>query len=79
MSLILPMVNREKWFANLAKFFVACFCLLFSGHLIWCRKNGNLYRNFRQYYAEESDDYAEKTPDYAEISKIKNIPLAWCT
>ena len=30
-------------------------------------------RNFRQYYAEESDDYAEKMPDYAEISKITKV------
>ena len=42
------------------------------------RKNGKLCGNFRQYYAEESDDYAEKTPDYAEISKInKAVPLAF--
>ena len=27
-------------------------------------------KNFRQYYAEVSDDYVEKTPDYAEISKL---------
>ena len=34
--------------------------------------------NFRQYYAEESDDYAEKTSDYAEMSKInKVVPLAF--
>ena len=41
-------------------------------------KNGKLCGNFRQYYAEESDDYAEKTPDYAEICKInKVVPLAF--
>ena len=37
------------------------------------RKNEKLCGNFRQYYAEESDDYAEKTPDYAEISKLRNL------
>lgn len=26
--------------------------------------------NFRQYYADESDDYTEKMPDYAGISNI---------
>ena len=53
--------------------------LLYTGHLIGCgKKNGKLCRNFRQYYAEESDDYAEKTPDYAEISKInKAVPLSF--
>ena len=30
-------------------------------------------RNFRQYYAKESDDYAEKTPDYAEISNVNKV------
>ena len=36
-------------------------------------KNGKLCGNFRQYYAEESDDYAEKMPDYAEITKINIV------
>ena len=49
-----------------------------AGHLIGCGKNGKLCGNFRQYYAEESDDDAEKTPDYAEFSKInKVVPLAF--
>ena len=49
--------------------------LLYTGHLIGC---GKLCGNFRQFYAEESDDYAEKTPDYAEISKINQVvPLAF--
>ena len=30
-----------------------------TGHLIGCGKNGKLCGNFRQYYAEESDNYAE--------------------
>ena len=48
-----------------------------AGHLIGCGKNGKLCGNFRQYYAEESDDYAEKTTDYAEISKNNIVvPLA---
>ena len=33
-------------------------------------KNAKLCGNFRQYYAEESDDYAEKMQDYVEISKL---------
>lgn len=45
--------------------------------LTGCEKNGILCRNFRQHYAEESDNYAEKTPNYAEISKSnKIVPLA---
>ena len=48
------------------------------GHLIGCGKKGKLCRNFRQYYAEKSDDYAEETTDYAEISKINRaVPLAF--
>ena len=44
---------------------------------VW-RKTGKLCRNFRQYYAEESDDYVKKTPDYAKICKInKVVPLAF--
>ena len=44
-----------------------------TGHLIACGKSCG---NFRQYYAEESDDYAEKTLDYAEISSVnKVVPL----
>ena len=50
----------------------------YTGHLIECRKNGELWGNFRQYYADKSDDYAEKTPDYAEISKInETVPSAF--
>ena len=47
---------------------------------IWwgAEKNWKLCENFRQYYAEESDDYAENMPDYAEISKINRVaPLAF--
>ena len=54
------------------RFFV-CGCIekvLYSGHLIGCRKSGKLCGNFKQYYAEVSDDYTEKTPNYAEICKI---------
>ena len=52
--------------------------VIYTGHLIGAEKNGKLCGNFRQYYAEESDDYAEKTPDYAEISNInKVVPMAF--
>ena len=44
-----------------------------TGNLIGCGKNGKLCRNFRQYYAEKSDDYVEKTPDYAEISNVNKV------
>ena len=69
--------SEVKFFFKLSlstnfRFFV-CGCIekvLYSGHLIGCRKSGKLCGNFRQYYAEVSDDYTEKTPNYAEICKI---------
>ena len=44
------------------------------------KKKGKLCGNFRQYYAEESEDYAEKTPvqimrKFLKLNKV--VPLAF--
>ena len=49
--------------------------VLLTCHLIGCRKNQQLCRNFKANYAEKCDNYLENTLDYAQFIKVVIEPF----